>query len=148
VPVQPEAQKSQETQGGLLVIDSNSVSGAVQVRHGVTTDPTSIATREWSILSQQDVMAYRMRASFENNSIIGAVIDDGTLSMVKSAADAALQSLVEDGSILAYDNLAVRQSTTNLDVVQVAYSWRASVPLNYVDVQFTLDVSTGDTVTI
>jgi hypothetical protein len=147
VPNAADAQKSRETQGGLLVIDSLNNTGSLRVRHGVTTDPSSIVTREWSILSQQDAMSFRLRSFFDTDGIIGSIITDTTMANVKASAESALQSLIADQSIASYQGLTVRQSSTNLDVVQISFAWKASLPLNYIVVQFTLDVTSGDTTT-
>lgn len=140
-----DGQKSTETQSGVLVIDSSNQSTALRVRHGVTTDNTSMLAREWSVLGQQDTMAYRIRSYFDIDGIIGSIITELTLANVKSSANSALDSLVSDGVIQAYQALKVRQSPTNIDVVQVSYAWQPSLPLNYMTIQFTLDVTDGAT---
>ena len=141
----PDQQKSIETQAGLMVIDSANNNNAIRIRHGVTTDPSTLLNREWSILSQQDSMAFRIRSFFNSGGVIGSIITSLTLTNIKSSAESALQSLTADGTIQAYQNLAVRQSSTNLDVVEIAYSWQPSLPLNYIVVRFTLNVTSGDT---
>jgi hypothetical protein len=114
------------------------------VRHGVTTDPSTLITREWSILGQQDAMAYRLRNFFEADGLIGSIISDVTLANVKASAGSALESLKSDGIIQAYAALKVRQQTQNLDVIEISFGWQASLPLNYVVVRFTINVSSGD----
>ncbi len=138
-----DAQKNQETAAGLCVIESASGS-ALRVRHGVTTNPQTQITREWSILGQQDAMSYRLRSTFESDGLIGSIISDTTLSNVKASAATALESLVSDGIIQGYQNLKVRQQVQNLDVIEVSFEWKASLPLNYVVVRFTISVATGD----
>lgn len=145
VDIASDAQKSLETQSGLMVVDSNNSTSALRIRHGVTTNPSTLVTREWSILGQQDAMAYRLRAYFESDGLIGSIITDITLANVKASADSALQALVSDGIINSYQGLKVRQSGTAFDAIQISYEWQASLPLNYIVVQFTLDVTTGDT---
>jgi hypothetical protein len=140
-----DSQKNLETQGGVMVIDTGNSTTSLRVRHGVTTDPTDLLSREWSILGQQDAMAYRIRSYFESNNIIGSIISDLTLSNVKSTASSALESLTSDGIILAYTDLKVRQDSTNLDVIQIGFSWQPSLPLNYIDARFTINVTSGDT---
>jgi len=145
VPTMADSQKSLESKMGLMVIDSANNTGSLRIRHGVTTDPSTIASREWSILSQQDAMAARLRDFFDNDGIIGGVITETTLANVKASAESALQSLVADGSIADYENLTAQQSSTTLDVVQITFDWLPSLPMNYIVVQFTLNVTSGDT---
>jgi hypothetical protein len=145
VDTAPEAQKSLETQGGLLVIDSNNSTSSLKVRHGVTTNPSTLITREWNILGQQDSMAYRLRSYFDADGLIGSIISDITLANVKASAEAALLALVTDGTIADYANLTVSQDPTFYDVIQISYSWKPALPLNYIVVQFALDVTNGTT---
>lgn len=135
----PEAQKNAETQAGLLVVESN-----LRVRHGVTTNSNGLLNREWSILGQQDAMAYRMRSYFDDDNLIGSIINDLTLSNVKTSASAALDSLVNDGTIQAATDLKVRTVVNTPDAIEVAYAWSPSLPANYLDVKFTLNVTSGD----
>lgn len=140
-----ESQKNTETQAGLMVIDNNNQNSALRVRHGVTTDVSTLINREWSILGQQDSMAYRIRSYFDNDGLIGSIITDTTMANVKASAQSALQSLVDDGIIQSFQNLKVRQNQQNLDVVEIGYEWRASLPMNYIVVRFALTLTDGST---
>lgn len=134
--------RNTESQSGLMVVET-SRRGQVQVRHGVTTQPGSIFTREWSITGQQDAMIYRVRAYLEADSLIGGIINDLILVNIKASADAALQSLVSDGSIAGYAGLKVRQLTTEPDSIEVSFEWQASMPLNYLVVSYSISVTSG-----
>lgn len=134
--------KSQESAGGLLVVEQTR-RGAIRIRHGVTTNPASLLTKEWSIVGQEDTMAIRMRAMLDDDGIIGSPIDDTTLINVKASADTALQALVRDRVIRDYANLKVRQTAEAPDVIEIRYEWRASIPLNYIVVRYSIDLTTG-----
>lgn len=140
-------QKNLEAEAGLLIVEKSRL-GGIRVRHGVTTDPTTILTREWSITGQEDAMAYRIRDALDADGIIGSVISDLTLINVKASADAALQGLVGDGTILSYRDLKVRQLASSPDVIEVRYEWQAAVPLNYIVVRYSVSVTTGETTTL
>jgi hypothetical protein len=116
----------------------------VLVRHGVTTNPTDLLTREWSIIGQQDVMVYRIRDYLEADGLIGMPIYDTTLIQVKASAEAALQSLVANQIIVRYQNLKVRQIAKQPDVIEVRYEWLPAYPLNYIVVRYSVAVLTGD----
>lgn len=137
-----EGQKNLESQNGLCVIEKTR-SQLIQVRHGITTDPTDLLSREWSIIGQQDAMVYRMRDYLESDNLIGQPIYPFTLTNVKGSAEAALQSLIRDGLIVDYIGLKVRQLATNPDVLEVSYSWLPAFPLNYIVVTFNVTLSTG-----
>jgi hypothetical protein len=110
----------------------------------VTTDPTDILSREWSIIGQQDVMVYRIRDFLDADGLIGMPIYDTTLIQVKASAEAALVSLIRDEIIVGYQNLKVRQIATLPDVIEVRYEWKPAYPLNYIVVRYSVAVMTGD----
>lgn len=137
-----ETQKDIETQGGLMVVE-HSNQGNMRVRHGVTTNFTSLFTREWTILGQQDAMVQLLRNFLDNDGLIGQVIDDLTLVNVRASTINGLQELTNSEVILGYRRVAVRQLTTNPDVVEVSFEWRPAIPLNYILLRFAVDISTG-----
>jgi hypothetical protein len=138
-----EGEKSTESSVGLMVVEKTR-RGQVQVRHGVTTDPTDLLTAEWSIIGQQDVMVYRIRDYLEADGLIGMPIYDTTLVQVKASAEAALVALQRDGVIVGFQNLKVRQLATHPDVVEVRYEWKPAYPLNYILVRYSVWVMNGD----
>lgn len=143
-----DAQKSFESQNGLMVIEMAPPNGQrIWVRHGVTTNTTDLIHREWNIIGQQDVMVYTLRAYLENSNLIGQPIYDYTLINVKAAAEAALQSLLSNNLINAYNSLSVRQLITNPDVLEISFNWQPAFPLNYIVLTFGIDLTTGSITT-
>jgi hypothetical protein len=138
-----EGEKNLESDNGLMVIEKTR-NNRVQVRHGVTTDPTELLTREWSIIGQQDVMVYRVRDFLDADGLVGMPIYDTTLIQVKASAESALESLVRDQIIVGYQNLKVRQIATMPEVIEVRYEWKPAYPLNYILVRYSVAVMTGD----
>lgn len=138
-----ETQKSLESQNGLLVVEKTR-EGQIRVRHGVTTDPTTYLDREWSVTGQEDSMLYRLRRFLDNNQIIGSIINDITLVTIKATVDSTLQSLVQDQTINGYSDLKVRQLATMPDVVEIRFAWNPAMPLNYVIVRYSVNVTTGE----
>ena len=134
--------KNVETQAGVMIVESTA-QGNLRVRHGVTTNFTTLLSREWSILGQQDAMVQSLRSYLDNDGLIGSVIDDLTLVNVKATTAASLNALVNSGTILGYQNLTARQLQTNPDVIEVAFEWRAAIPLNYIVVRYSINISTG-----
>lgn len=142
--IEPVGQKNMEASNGLCVIEQTRT-GQIQVRHGVSTDPTSLISREWSIIGQQDAMVYTLRAYLESDNLIGQPIYPYTLQNVKGSAEAALQSLIVNGTIVDYVGLTCRQLITNPDVLEVSFQWKPAWPLNYIVVTFSITLSTGST---
>lgn len=138
-----EGQKNLESQNGLCVIEKTRRQ-RIQVRHGVTTDPTDLLSREWSIIGQQDAMVYRLRDYLESENLIGQPIFPYTLINVKGSAESALQSLIRDGLIVDYTGLKVRQLATNPDVLEVSFNWLPAFPLNYIVCVFSVSLTSGN----
>lgn len=139
----PEQQRNLESQNGLMVAEMTR-RGSLQIRHGVTTDTTNTLVREWNVIGQQDTMVYRLRQYLDNDQLIGGIINDLTMTNVKASADAALQSLISDRVIRDYLDLKVRQLGTQPDVIEIRFSWKPSLPLNYIVVRYSVSVTTGD----
>jgi len=142
--LQPDGERNLESQNGLMVVEKTRRQ-IIRVRHGVTTDPTDLLTREWSIIGQQDALTYRIRDYLEAANLIGQPIYPYTLVNVKSSAEAALQSLIRDGLLVDYMGLKVRQLLTNPDVIEVTFGWLPAFPLNYIVVRFGVSLMTGNT---
>lgn len=138
-----DGQKNRMAQSGVAVVEK-SRNSTFRMRHGVTTDPSTVLTREWSIIGQQDRMVQQMKGYLDADGLVGTMINDLTLVNIKASAEAALQSLTRDNSIRDYRDLKVRQVESSPDVVEVSFEWRASLPLNYILVRFALNTSTGD----
>lgn len=138
-----EQQKNTEASGGLCVVEQLR-SGQIRVRHGVTTDPTSLYTREWTITGQEDRLAIQVRNYLDASGVIGSVISDTTLASVKAQVIGALGILQDNGDIQAWRNIQTRQLVNNPDVIQVQFEWQASIPLNYILVRYSIDLTTGN----
>jgi hypothetical protein len=143
---EPTGQKDLESQNGLCVIEQTPAQ-VIQVRHGVSTNPASLLTREWSIIGQQDAMVYTLRSYLESDNLIGQPIYPYTLQNVNGSAEAALQSLVVSGVIVDYTGLTCRQLLTNPDVLEVSFQWLPAFPLNYIVCTFSITLSTGASTT-
>lgn len=144
--LQPEGQKNLESQNGLCVVELTR-RRLMQIRHGVTTDPSDMIHREWSIIGQQDALVYRLRDYLENAGLIGQPIFPFTLVNVKGSAEAALQSLIRDGLLVGYMGLKARQLLTNPDVIEVSFAWLPAFPLNYIVVTFNISLTSGNITT-
>lgn len=146
--IELDAQKSYESQNGLMVVEMAPPNGQLMwVRHGLTTNTTDLIHREWSIIGQQDAMVYSMRAYLTAANLIGQPIYDYTLINVKAAAEACLQSLIVSSIIVNYTSLTVRELLTNPDVLEISYSWQPAFPLNYIVITFGISLTSGSVTT-
>lgn len=139
-----DTQKTLETRNGLLVVEETRA-GVLRVRHGVTTAANAtITSREWSLVRQEDTLTWRIRETLDTDSLIGGIVDELTMSNVKSAVDSALSELVNSRVILGYSDLKIRQLPNALDVLEVRFEWRAAMPLNNIVARYSVNVTTAE----
>lgn len=137
-----QSEKSLLATNGVMVVEQTR-QGNIRVMHGLTTDVTNLMTREWSLIGQEDALAFRLRDFLDNDQLIGNAITEITLGNVKASADSALQSLVIDTAILGYRDLKVRQLQTSPDVLEIRFEWSAAAPLNYIVARYSVNVTSG-----
>jgi hypothetical protein len=145
-PAQTTVNKNTWSSRGVAVMEQNRT-GALVIRHGVTTDMTSVVSREFSIVRCQDELFREVQQSLEAAQLIGTPITASTALAVKGTVAGALESALADQTIQSYSNLAVRQQNLpNGDptVIECTFAYQPTYPLNYIQVKFTFDLSTGD----
>lgn len=145
-PTQTTVNKNTWSSRGVAVMEQNR-QGQLIIRHGVTTDMTSVTSREFSIVRCQDELFREVQQTLESAALIGTPITASTALAVKGIVAGALESAKNASTIFDYNNLAVRQQNLpNGDptVIEVVFSYKPTYPLNYITVTFSFDLSTGD----
>lgn len=124
--------------------------GALQVRHGTSSDPTDILTREISVMRAQDVLYRIIADGIEGADLIGSPIDADVLIQVKGILTGLLESATADSVIAEWLDLQVRQQSTpegNPTIVEAQFTYKPFLPLNYIVVTFAMDLTTGNSTT-
>jgi hypothetical protein len=134
--------KNQLSAAGVCVTELTG-NGSLQVRHGVTTAPTSIYTREISLVRTEDHMVTTILNALDNAGLIGAPITANTTTTINSLVSGLLTSLVSSGVIASYGNVVVEQQSLNPTIVSVQFAYQPSYPLNYITFTFTITTSVG-----
>lgn len=137
--------KNQYSAAGVAVAEVNRL-GALVVRHGVTTDVTSVNTREASVVRAKDALVTLVTNGFTESDIIGDPISTELLYAVKSVMQGYLETAVQDGMIVAYTGLSVRQRPDDPTVIEIKFGYKPSYPLNYIAIAFSIDMSNGETI--
>src|SRR5690606_23725599 len=127
--------------GGVSVFEINR-QGQLVARHGVTTDPTNIHTREISLGRTRDRPITLMQETVEGAGLIGSWIDEDTPCRVKSAVTAVLGASVLSNLIVGYGNLKPRQLSSGPSVIEVKFRYRPAYPLNYIVNSFSINPHT------
>jgi len=137
--------KDNLSSNGVCVVEQDRV-GRLVVRHGVTTDMSSITTREISMVRIGDTLLQNVQFGMDNSGLIGEPITDEMPALVKSILAGILEQEVSGNVIVEYTDLLVRQqSLPNGDpsVIECRFSYRPAVPLNYITVQFSINLASG-----
>lgn len=134
------------SQAGVAVTELNRL-GQLVVRHGVTTDPSSLINREISLVRIADTLFQLVQSGLDFVGLIGQPITVDMPTQVKGAVSTILENARLSSVIQAWGNLLVRQQTLpNGDptVIEVMFAYAPAVPLNYIEVRFAIDLTTGD----
>lgn len=134
--------KNQYSSAGIALVEQDRF-GRLSVRHGVTTDPSNVNTREASVVRAKDSLVVGLDEGVNGSGLIGAPLDGDLLLSVKSAVQGILESATNDEVILEYTGLAVRQTSADPTVVEVKFAYKPAYPLNYIVIAFSIDMSTG-----
>lgn len=131
---------------GVVVVEIDRQNRFV-VRHGLSTDVSSVITREISITRARDTLFQALQDGLDNSGLIGSSIDIETTTRIKGAVQGIMEGLVQDEVVIAYTDLKVRQQSllTGGDptVIEVRFAYQPALPLNYIVVTFSLDLTTG-----
>lgn len=118
-------------------------SGRIIIRHGTSTDRSNLVASEPSVTRARDIMVGLIQTGLDNSDLIGSPMDENTPMSVKSIVAGVLEYCDANNVIVAYDNLQVRVQSLNPSVVEVRFQYRPSFPLNYIMVNFAIDLNTG-----
>lgn len=129
---------------GVMVVEIDR-QGRLVVRHGTSSDPTSVLTRELSLVRARDEMVTSIHDTVDASGLIGSAIDEETPIRVKGVIAGVLETLVSAGTIVAYQSLKVRQKSLDPTIIEVKFEYRPAYPLNYIVVSFQVNTITGET---
>lgn len=117
--------------GGVYWIVQEVANGPLSSRHQLTTDLTSIETRELSITKVVDYVAKFMRTGLRN--FIGKFnITQGFLDTLSTVVQGQLSFLAENGIIIGADLNNIIQDTTEPDTVLIDVTLDVPYPCNYI----------------
>jgi hypothetical protein len=138
--------KNNLSKSGVCVAEINSANQLV-VRHGLSTQMTSILTQEISLTRVGDTLLQMVQTGMENSGLIGEPITPEMTTNVKSSLVGLLEQAVSDEVIVAYANVQVRQLSADPSIIEATFSYKPAIPMNYIVVKFAVDLTTGDTTT-
>ncbi len=134
------AQKNEDAGEGLFVIEQNK--GKIQCRHAISLDNTHGASRsEVSVVRAKFLMIESVKETLENQ-IIGQIIADGNSPIiVRSAIVGVLSALQSAGDLVDFKTPVVAIASLEPTTITASFSYRPAFTLNYIDIVFSLDLS-------
>jgi hypothetical protein len=146
-PPRSKGDKNIDANLGLCVVENTKL-GNVQVRHSITTDTSSSARREVSVVRAKHRMIESVRDTLETQ-IIGKVIADGRApAVVAAAVGGVLEQLKVVGDLEDYKEVQARTLAIEPTTVEVRFSYKPLFPLNYIQIKFSIDLTDDGGVTI
>lgn len=136
------AAKNADAASGLLVVESKG--NVIQVRHGITINTKGgAAKREISVVRAKHAVVESLMDTIETQ-VIGTVIADAEAPLiVRAVVISVLEELRLAGDIVGYESVQAAISSLDPTTVEVRFSYRPAFPVNYVDISFSLNLSTG-----
>ena len=133
------ANKNADAERGLLVIEQNGEN--IRCRHGITLDSTSAARSEISVVRAKFNMISSIKLTLENQVIGQIIADANSPFVVRSAIAGVLSALQSQGALLDYSQIHAEISSINPTLIKASFAYRPAFTLNYIQVEFSLDLT-------
>jgi len=143
VPDQITSANSTTLQSYGVTVARQQTNGNTVVRQGLTTDTTNWITQELSIQAIGDRLANVLHYNLSNSTLIGSPLTNATLSTLQSYVLSILSAEKSNGLIQAFTTPTYSQDPNNLTRVNVAFQYSPTLPLNYINIAFSINTSTG-----
>jgi hypothetical protein len=138
-----KSQRDDDASAGLTVMQNRKSGTGVEVRHARTTDVSSIATAELNVVRAKLYMMEQLKDTIDTTLIGKVTADDKAPLTVATVVEGVLESLVDRKIITTYAGTSAQLSTSNPTQVSVRFVYKPAFTLNYVSIQFSIDLSTG-----
>jgi len=110
---------------------------------GLTTNTTNWLTQEISINAIGDRLARNISSDLNNSYIIGGPLTAITVNTALAIVQATLVNAKKSGLIQSYQSLSYTLSNPNPTTIYITFQYSPTYPVNYIQVTFSLNTSTG-----
>ena len=139
-----KSQKTADSGLGFLVIEQKR-DRTIQVRHSLTIDNTTAAKAELSVVRAKFFMIDSLVQTIDTQVIGQMVADDTAPVVIKQVVAGTLRTLQENMDIVGFDSVQVKSTSTDPTILEVRFNYRPAFPINYIDIKFTVDLTSGAT---
>lgn len=136
--------KNQDGQAGLTVVEQIPSTGSIRVRHEITTDPDDINTREFPVILQRNNMVNIVAQRLDREVVGQMLADTSAPSKINLIVTQILDFLVTTANLGAYRGVDTRFSTSDPTLVIVKWQYRPIYTIQYVQIQFGINLTTGN----
>jgi hypothetical protein len=138
LPVRTDIALDQDAAYGITFFTK--LGSVIGVRDDITTSPSLILQAEPNITMISDDVAKAAIASLDGN-VIGALLDETTLTLVTSILDTMLKQKQADRIIRKYKIPTVKQSLLDPRVIEVIVAIQPTFATKYIDITFSYQLS-------
>jgi hypothetical protein len=132
-------QKNTLAANGVMVLEQPFGPGTdIIIRHGLTTDMSSVQAKENSILAVEDFCAKYLR-SIADKYIGQYNITPDTISRIKGSLSTAIAQLINDGVIVDGKVQSLAQDVDNPDTLLISVRIQPPYPCNYINITLYVD---------
>lgn len=135
------SERNSDAAAGLLVIEQKGQN--LIVRHAITLDTTASARRELSVVRAKHRVIESVKDTIDRQLIGNLIADDNATGIVRATIIAVLEGLKGERDLVDYTGVQARFVSLDPTTIQVRFSYRPAFPVNYINVEFSLDLSTG-----
>jgi hypothetical protein len=136
------ANKNTDAGSGLCVLEN--FNGGIRCRQGITLDIIDgPACQEISVVRAKFQLMESIQQTLDSQ-VIGQIVADANSPLVVSSAISGILGLLQTaGTIVGYTAPVSTLSSVTPTIIQSSFSYQPAFPLNYIDVQFNLNLSNG-----
>jgi hypothetical protein len=136
------AYRNNLSSNGVAVTEQTS-DGRLVIRHALSTNPSTVLSREISIIRSKDALLRLIYLSIDTSQIVGTAADDESPERLKGIVEGALNQADQANVIIGWSNLSVRRSAIDLTRMEVRFAYEPAFPLNQITVSFSISTTTG-----
>jgi hypothetical protein len=138
--------KNNDAANGLLVLEN--INNGIRCRQGITVDLADGSSgQEISVVRSQFVMIESIQQTLDNQ-IIGQIIANANSPMiVETTINSILQILQGSKIIVGFTAPNATLTSLNPTTISVSFSYQPAFPLNYINITFGLNLTTGTVTT-
>jgi hypothetical protein len=130
---------------GISIVYQN-YQGALQVRHGLTTNMSALNYREISMVRQSDALLIAVEQGMQVSGLIGTPIIATTVATVQAALIGILQQQMNSGVIQNFINVTANEQQSpggDPTIIACSFQYLPAIPLNYITVTFSINLTSG-----